>query len=357
MTKIEEIDKNFKSQAVEEDGLIYYNCMQKPFSLYGFSTPCESGVFSRLPLSFAECEDISNGIRKLMFNTSGGRVRFQTDSKVIAIKAEIGEPCHMNHISDTGSRGFDLYAAPAGRAEDINFKKTMVSSGIIYNVSYEFDDCLFRDITINFPLYNDVKSLCIGLDRDCTLTKAMPYAIEKPVVFYGSSVTQGACASRPGVNFPALLSRWLDINFINLGFSGNDRGEEALAHYIASIDMSVFVYGYGYNTPTVEHYEKTHYPFYEIIRKNKPNLPIIIISTPICPNLKNKENMDFLSKVREIAIKSYERAKKNGDNVYFIDGLTLLENPEATVDSTHPTDLGFYEMAKKIYPVLKAVLY
>lgn len=356
MTKIENIDKNFKSVAVDEDGLIYHNCMQKPFSLYGFSTPCESGVFSRLPLSFAKCDDISKGVRRLMFNTSGGRVRFRTDSKVIAIKAEIGEPCHMNHISDTGSRGFDIYAAPAGSPEDIIFKKTIVSPDIVYNVSYEFDDRLLRDITINFPLYNDVKSLYIGLDKKCTLTKVMPYTIEKPVVFYGSSVTQGACASRPGVNYPALLSRWLDMDFINLGFSGSDRGEETLAHYIASINMSAFVYGYGYNTPTVEHYEKTHYSFYEIIRKKNPDLPIIIVSTPICPILKKKEKLDFFLKVREIAIETFERAKKNGDNAYFIDGLTLLENPETTVDTTHPTDLGFYEMAKKIYPVLKTVL-
>lgn len=357
MTKIEEIDKNFKSQAVNDDGLTYYNCMQKPFSLYGFSTPCESGVFSRLPLSFAECKDVSAGVRRLMFNTSGGRVRFRTDSKVIAIKAEIGEPRHMNHMPDTGSRGFDLYAAPAGKPEDAIFKKSMVSPENIYNVSYEFDDCFLRDITINFPLYNDVKSLYIGLDKGCALTETMPYRIDNPVVFYGSSVTQGACASRPGVNYTALLSRWLDMDFINLGFSGNDRGEEALANYIASIKMSALVYGYGYNAPSVEHYEKTHYPFYEIIRKNNPDLPIIIMSVPICPILKIKDKLDFYMKVRDVAIESFEKAKKNGDNVYFIDGLTLLENPESTVDATHPTDLGFFEMAEKIYPILKTILY
>ena len=127
--------------------------------------------FSRLPLSFAKYDDICDGVRKLMFNTSGGRVRFQTDSKVIAIKAEMGEICHMNHMSDTGIRGFDLYAAPAGKTEDIFFKKTMISTDSFYNISYEFDDCFLRDITINFPLYNDVKSLCIGLERDSVLTR------------------------------------------------------------------------------------------------------------------------------------------------------------------------------------------
>lgn len=357
MAKIEDIDKNFISQAVAEDGLFYYNCLQEPFSLHGlFSSHCESGVFSRLPLSFAEGEEVCDGVRRLMFNTSGGRVRFRTNSSVIAIKAEMGEICHMNHMPDTGIRGFDLYAAPAGKPDEIAFKKTMVAANRFYNISYEFDDCCLRDITINFPLYNDVKSLYIGLDKECTLTKALTYSIEKPIVFYGSSVTQGACSSRPGINYPALLSRWLDADFINLGFSGSDRGEEALAHYIASVDMSAFVYGYGYNSPTVEHYEKTHYPFYEIVRKKNSDIPIIIMSSPMCPDLKNKKQLDFFSAMREIAIKSFERAKINGDNVYFVDGFSLLENPEETVDTTHPTDLGFYEMAKKIYPLLQRIL-
>ena len=355
VAKIEDIDKNFKNQTVKEEGLTYYNCLSEPFSLHGFSSPRESGVFSRLPLSFAECGDVSGGVRRLMFNTSGGRVRFRTNSKTVAIKAEVVEPAPMNHMPVTGSRGFDLYAKEAD-AEDLTFRKSMVSSELTYNISHEFDDKKLRDVTINFPLYNGVKSLFIGLEENCTLTEPLPYAIEKPIVFYGSSVSQGACASRPGANYIPTLSRWLDADFINLGFSGNDKGEEALAHHIASLDMSAFVYGYGYNIPTVEHYENTHYPFYEIVRKKNPELPIIIMSSPMCPKLKNKNQLSFFAKAREVAINSFEKAKKNGDNVYFIDGFTLLENPDATVDCTHPTDLGFYEMAKKIYPILKKIL-
>ena len=138
-----------------------------------------------------------------------------------------------------------------------------------------------REITINFPLYNGIESLYIGIDEHSTLEKAAPYKMEKPIVFYGSSVTQGACASRPGTCYPSLLSRWLDADFINLGFSGNDKGEPALAHYIASLEMSAFVYGYGYNARTIEHYKNTYYPFYEIIRKKNPELPIIMMSSPI----------------------------------------------------------------------------
>ena len=175
MSKIEDIDKNFKNETADENGLVYYNCIEEPFSLHGFSSPRESGVFSRLPLSFAECEGVSEGVRRLMFNTSGGRVRFRTDSKTVAIKAQVGEPSYFNHMPVTGSRGFDLYAKEAG-AEDSIFRKTMVSTELNYNISYEFDDVKPREITINFPLYNDVKTLYIGLEEGCMLEKAEPYS-------------------------------------------------------------------------------------------------------------------------------------------------------------------------------------
>ena len=355
MSKIEQIDKNFAEKQIDKDGLVYYNCTEKPFSLHGLADYHENGAFTRLPISFKNCDGVSAGVRRLMFNTSGGRVRFRTDSKTVAIKAEVAEHTPMNHMPVTGSRGFDLYAKEAG-AEKPTFRKTMVSTELCYNISYEFDDAQLRDVTINFPLYDGVKSLYIGLEADCVLEAPLPYSIKKPIVFYGSSVTQGACASRPGNNYVPVLSRMLDADYINLGFSGNDKGERALAEHIAAIDMSAFVYAYGYNAPTVEHYENTHYPFYKIVREKNPDLPIVIMTSPICPVIKLKDQMEKFSALRDVAIRNYEKAKADGDNVYFIDGFTLLENPDSTVDCTHPTDLGFYEMANKIYPVLKNIL-
>ena len=356
MSRIEDLDKNFKVEQTDDDGLVYRNCTDEPFTLYGFSSPRETGRFTRLPLSFLDCEDVSIVERRLMLHTSGGRVRFRTNSKTIAIRTELGDSGVMYHMPATGSHGFDLYAAPADNPGELAFKKVLASSGKSYNVFHEFDNRQLREITINFPMYNGVNSLYIGLENDCVLEKPVPYSIEKPVVYYGSSISQGGCASRPGTNYPALLSRWLDTDFINLGFSGNDKGEAALAHHIATLDMSVFVYAYGHNTPSIEHYENTYYPFYEIVREKHPDLPIIFMSPPICPQLKNDRQIERYTKINGIVIDAYEKSKKRGDNVYFIDGFKLLENPESTVDTTHPTDLGFYEMATKIYPILKEIL-
>lgn len=156
--------------------------------------------------------------------------------------------------------------------------------------------------------------------------------------------------------YTSILSRWLDCDYINLGCSGSDKGEDALAEYFSSVNMSAFVYAYGYNAPSVEHYENTYYPFYKIIRNKNPKLPIVMMSSPIYIDIKNEKDL-YIQK-REVVLKAYERALGEGDcNIYFIDGFTLLGNSDATVDTTHPSDLGFYNMAKEIYPILKKILF
>ena len=367
MQKIEDIDVNFKVNEAIDNGTVYYNCMDKPFSLHGFYTPVETGNFIRLPQSFSTDERVNSGVRRLMFNTSGGRVRFVTDSKIVNVLVNLSTPVRfMAHMAESGISGFDMYVASPDRKTKPLYKKTFIPSEVTidagnYSGGYEFEDNKLREITINFPLYNGVESLYIGLSEGCTLKEAKPYSVELPMVFYGSSVTQGGCASRPGTNYTHLLSRWLDADFINLGFSGSDHGEPALAEYIATIPMSVFIHAYGYNAPSKVHYENTYYPFYKTIRDAKPTLPIVMMSSPVCTDIKTESIAKKMTEYREIVIKAYEKAIASGDkNVYLIDGFTLLgdnEGAEATVDGTHPTDLGFYNMAKTMYPFLEKILF
>ncbi|MBQ4088215.1 MAG: hypothetical protein IJC78_08220 [Clostridia bacterium] len=367
MSKIEEIDVNFKVNEANENGVVYYNCMDKPFSLHGFYSPVETGKFMRLPESFSTDERVNGGVRSLMFHTAGGRVRFVTDSKIVSIRVNLATPvCFMPHMAESGIHGFDMYVASLDKKTKPLYKKTFIPSGVTrdagnYCGSYEFKDSTLREIIINFPLYNGVENLYIGLCDGCTLKKASPYSIELPMVFYGSSVTQGGCASRPGTNYTHHLSRWLDADFINLGFSGSDLGEEALAEYIATIPMSVFIHAYGYNAPSKVHYENTYYPFYKTVRDEKPNLPIVMMSSPVCLDLKTESIAKQMTDYRQIVINAYEKAIASGDNnVYLIDGFTLLgdsEGTETTVDGTHPTDWGFYNMAKTLYPLLEKILF
>ena len=210
-----------------------------------------------------------------------------------------------------------------------------------------------HDITIHFPLYAGVKEFLVGVDGAATVEAATPYRLEKPVVYYGSSITQGGCASRPGNSYQAMISRNLNLDYVNLGFSGSAKGEETMAQYISTLDMSVFVYDYDYNAPTPQHLRQTHQKMFQIIRDRNPQLPILILSRPRYRLVEHEK--ERLSIIR----KTYEDAIASGDqNVYFIEGPTLMHYAQdgGTVDAVHPNDLGFFSMAKMITKTLKPIL-
>jgi hypothetical protein len=211
-----------------------------------------------------------------------------------------------------------------------------------------------REYLINFPLYSDVTNLYIGLHRGFRIEEGRPYANDKPVVFYGSSITQGASASRPGNCYQNFISRNLNMDYTNLGFSGNGRAEPAIADYMAGLDMRAFVCDYDHNAPDAEYLCATHGRLYETIRRRQPDLPYVIISKPDFDS-DPAENR----KRREIIYSTYRGAVENGDSrVYFIDGERLFgtcDRGACTVDGCHPNDLGFYRMAEVIGSVLARI--
>jgi lysophospholipase L1-like esterase len=282
-------------------------------------------------------------------------VRFRTDSSCIAIKAVMENNLLMAHITLIGQSGFDLYH----RLEDgqdlfhQSFRPIMgMKNG--YSSAVQTSGKL-RDYTINFPLYDGVKELYIALKKGAILEAPTPYKIQKPVVYYGSSITEGGCASRPGNTYQGILSRRLDTEHINLGFSGNGRGEQNMADYIAGLDMSVFVCDYDYNCLSPEHLWQTHLPFYRTVRKAHPDLPIILISAPTI--IKEPENF---AERRAAVRNTYDIAIAEGDqNVYYIDGAELLAGEcwdSCTVDGVHPNDFGFYRMAMRIEKTLRPII-
>ena len=180
------------------------------------------------------------------------------------------------------------------------------------------------------------------------------YALEKPVLYYGSSITQGGCASRPGNAYQAMISRRLDADFINLGFSGNAKAETVMCEYLASLDASVFVCEYDHNAPNADHLAKTHRPLYETYRAAHPDVPIVFVTKPdFHPGTEDERR-------RRIVIDTYEYALSVGDRkVSFVDGAHLFDGPFAdscTVDGCHPNDLGFFRMAQKIGDAVEAAL-
>jgi len=255
--------------------------------------------------------------------------------------------------------GFDLYIDEGEKHTHIGTFRHDIGDTDVYASYIDIFKTKFKsgkyNYTVNFPLYNDVYEVEIGIEKGSVLEAGAEYKDMAPFVYYGSSITQGGCASRPGNCYQGFISRRFNIDYLNLGFSGSALAEDAIVDYMSGLNMSIFISDYDHNAPNAQHLEKTHYKMYETIRKANPNLPYIMISKPdVYVNENNNEAR------REVIIASYEKALQNGDkNVYFIDGFTLfngLNASDCTVDSCHPNDLGFFRMAQVIGNKIEEIL-
>ena len=345
---ISKIDPNFAVRTtLGIENIQFHNIQEAPFSLYGVFY--ENGRYRRLPEQVAR--SVSEGVYELHTHTAGGRVKFVTDSSYVAIHAVMPEIGKMPHFALTGSAGFDLYVGKREEYAASFIPRSTMTEG--YESVIHFESKAKREITINFPLYSSVAELYIGLEENAMLKKSSGYKYEKPIVYYGSSITQGGCASRPGNTYQGMISAQLQTNHINLGFSGNAKAEEEMAQYIKALDMSVFVFDYDHNAPTLQHLRNTHQRMFRTIREANPRLPIVLLSRP-------KYRLDEEEKQRLAVIqKTYTDALAEGDQkVWLISGTELMKYAKnnGTVDGGHPNDLGFYSMAKVLMPRLKALL-
>lgn len=343
--KISEIDKNFKIETkIQKPQIAFFDAKSSPIVIDGVFY--ENGAFRRMPEKIAK--SVSEGVYWLHSNTAGGRIRFRTDSPYVAISAKMPSVGKMSHFPISGSAGYDLYVDNEYTGSFIPpFDVDASYEGVV-----ELKDRKMREITVNMPTYSGVCELYIGLDNTSSIQAPTPYKIEKPIVFYGSSITQGGCSSRPGNTYQAIVSRALDANYINLGFSGNARAEDEMSDYVKNLDMSAFVYDYDHNAPTLEHLCKTHEKMFKAIREKNPTLPIVIMSRPkYTLTADEKKRLDVIKQ-------TYENAIASGDkNVYLITGRELMKiaKNDGTVDNCHPNDLGFYSMAKSLLKVLKQI--
>lgn len=355
MKKLSELDKNLAvASTLEEKDLVFFNAADAPFEVYGAANVREYG-YLRMPPQAAAA--VSDGVAQLMPCTSGIRVRFSTDSPHIAIRCTFEATGRMSFMPLLGSAGFDLFEdTPDGKK--CVFKRAFLQPE---DMGDGYESILYvgagpvRCYTIHFPLYTRVASLHIGLSRSAAPGNGAPYRVVRPLVFYGSSITMGGCASRPGNSYPAFISRMLGADFVNLGFAGNAKGEPAMADYLAAMDMSALVIDYDHNAHTVEHLETSYQPFFRRIREERPTLPIILVTRPDF----EADPPDSVLR-RDIIHAVYKEAISAGDQrVFYIDGETLFGaicRTDCTVDGVHPNDLGFYRMASTIRPVLAQAL-
>jgi lysophospholipase L1-like esterase len=316
------------TQHVEVDGLPWYGE--------------NGGELFRLPVRLKDT--YRKPVWDLAQSPSGGRIRFRTNSAALAIRLEYPAPPEMKNMHAFGQTGVDLYADGVYRGTaiaDRDSKPGKTQEHTYYKDQPRVD----REITLYLPLYMGVKVLGIGLDADARIEHAKPFAVTKPVVFYGTSITQGGCASRSGMSYQAILGRLLNADFV--GFSGNGLGEPELARAVAEIDAACFVMDFAQNNPTVESLAQAYAPFLETIRVKHPDTPILVI-TPIFSARESWSRDDRLEGMRELIRRVAAGRIAAGDrHIEIVEGTDLLgpTRGDGLVDGTHPNDLGFQWMA------------
>lgn len=350
---IKKVDKNFVNESVESDGMRYYDASLAPFELYGIDYDDVSKQYVRMPTEIAE--NVSDGVAILNTFTAGGRVKFSTNSKKLNLKVEMYFIGIMANMPLSGSSGFCLCEEKDDGA--IEFVSILIPESTDKN-GYErsaiLDNSRVHNYILYFPLYNGVKSLHIGLDCKAKLSGGKKYSKTLPILYYGSSITQGGCASRPDNSYQALISKWKNIDFINLGFSGCAKAEVEIVDYLATIKASIFVCDYDHNADNAKFLSETHYNLYARYRSKNKFTPIIFVTKPdFYRDLEGAERVAIIKA-------TYEKAKaSNDDNVYFIHGKDLFgdeDRDSCAVDGCHPNDLGFYRMAKVIGKQIDEIL-
>lgn len=316
-------------------------------------------LFRRMPV--AKPGELPEGVEWLCNCPAGGQAAFRTDSRHVAVRVKLENPADMNHMPSTGQCGFDLYVGPPGA---MRFHKVSIYD----HTRSEYEALLWdhpisetREFTLNFPLYKKVDDLRIGLDPEAQVLPPSPYAIDGRIVIYGTSITQGGCAARPGMAYTNILSRRLNAEVINLGFSGNGKGEPEVCRIFASIpNVRLFVLDYEANAVSLEQFSRTLPANIDIIRENYPEVPILVVSRiEFSYDPTHPESQLQREQTRDMQANVVREKKSAGDhNIWFLDGGTLLgeDAHECTVDGVHPTDLGFLRIANAMEPMVREIL-
>lgn len=300
---------------------------------------------------------VRDSVWKLARHSAGLNVRFVSDAPSIWVRwtltgAELAKP----HMPASGVSGVDLYVrrdgkwyfAGAGIPKLVGQNEAEVVGGM---------EAKQRELLLYLPLYNGVSQVELGVPAGASLTMARSRA-ERPIVFYGTSITQGGCASRAGMSYPAILGRRLGVPVINLGFSGNGKAEPEVAHLLAELEPAAFVLDPLGNLLTEQVAERLP-AFIEILRERHPETPILLHENVYYPTTRfvpaRLERVEASNAVLHAILK--ERVAAGDRHISIIPACDLTTDDGATtVDGTHPTDLGFLRMADAMEPYLQQVL-
>ena len=328
-----------------------YSYLDSPMKVWGIIDFEKTHKLQRVPDELLASLEVLPP--KFAHRCPGARIGFRTDAKEIKVTMTLSSLWPDVGISIYGCQSFYLFAGSKSNGRYLGHGCPDTYDQMTFEKTFK-KSARMEDILIWLPRNETIADVQIAVNDEAAVEPPTPYKHEKPVLFYGSSITECGCPTVFFNGYNCILSRWLDVDFYNLGFSGSARGERAMAEFIAGVDMSVFVYDYDHNSPTVETLRETHEPFFKVIREKRPDLPVIMMSRPCI-----EADKGVIAR-RDVIRQTYLNAKNAGDeNVWFIDGTTFYGDTDrdlCSIDTCHPNDLGFWRMAKVIEPILKEAI-
>lgn len=330
--------------------LTYYDASQ--FDILG-KVP-NTKTYARLP------EDAKGDVRKAVWNlsksTAGISIRFTSNTSTVSVRWRLLRNPTMSNMTPIGSKGLDLYIysndrwqfAGAARPQDSIYNESTIINGMTGEE---------REYLLNLPLYDGIELLEIGIDANASIAKSEKVIINRnhPIIFYGTSITQGASASRPGLTYPALIERNLNKEVINLGFSGNGRFEKEVASHFMQADPSLIILDCTPNS-AADTIRENLPELLKYIRSVNKTVPIMLVETIIRDYAHFKKDdpdkfgtLGYLGEQNSTLHDIYKESRTNDMNLYFINSEDLIgSDNEATIDGTHFNDLGNFRAYEKL---------
>jgi hypothetical protein len=314
--------------------------------------------YGRFPAQYQST--LRESVWKLGQNSAGIAIRFRTNASTIIVRWTIMNDANLAHMPATGVKGVDLYAWSNGGWQYV--RTGFPSKKSNENTLLSKGDGVAREYLLNLPLYDGVDSLEIGVNAAAEITRAKEKLLleKKPVVYYGTSIAQGGCASRPGLAFTNILSRKLDRTVINFGFSGNGTIETSVGEAMCEIDAALYVIDCNPNTQTELIYDRT-LALVRLLRKRWPDVPVLLVG-----GFRNESYFfnpaagvnEAVEKKQQELKRAFDMLKKSGfTKLYYQKGDGLIgTDHEGTVDGIHPNDVGMLRIAEGLYPVIKKIL-
>jgi lysophospholipase L1-like esterase len=359
---LEEAMKDNQAEQPKKPGDLYYHPVTTPgFQMEGLAFFAQEKQFRRFPLQPNPA--LPGSVESLSCHSAGAMLRFRSNTRRLAIKVRIENFPGFDHMSRIGQAGVDLYLGKPGEMVFHSVSRISTQPEDYQAELFKLPDeepAQMQEFTLHLPTYSKTADLQIGLDADAEIQPPTPRSAPGRIVVYGTSITQGACASRPGLSYTSQLARKLNREILNFGFSGSGRGEAEVATHLARLpQIDLFILDSEANVESLATMQQRLPIFLDILRKQQPDCKILLVSAiPFAGQAAFKQRPEYTASRNWQQELVRERNEVGDRKLFFLDGGTLLGEDigECYVDGVHPNDLGMTLMQQAMLPVIRKIL-